>query len=125
MFYRVKTTLNRKGGTERWIAYTAIALAFVTYGFAALDSPLLDRERKRQLEILSHHSQGGARSEEEERKLAEAYWSQNADVASDLYFGREGTLGIWGAREHFDRHGKREGRLWPKGTPKQTDSGQR
>lgn len=47
------------------------------------------------------------------RRSAEAYWACYPDVARDGYFGEEGPLGILGAREHFDRHGFREGRIWP------------
>jgi len=47
-----------------------------------------------------------------ERKLAEAYWQRNPDVAKSPVWGRESPLGILGARDHYRFCGKREGRKW-------------
>lgn len=49
-----------------------------------------------------------------ERRLAEAYWSRYPDVRDDWYFGQNGRLGVYGARVHYERHGKQgNGRVWP------------
>ncbi len=93
--------------------FAGISLALVAYSVGAWHSPLLDRERNLQFDALA---QAEAWNEEEERSLAETYWTRNADVAADLYYGRDGTLGVWGAREHFKHHGEKEGRHWPEGT---------
>ncbi|MBI1209527.1 MAG: hypothetical protein GC191_19870 [Azospirillum sp.] len=47
-----------------------------------------------------------------ERALAEAYWSRNPDVAADAVFGEHGRMGLFGARQHYQLHGHREGRRW-------------
>jgi hypothetical protein len=49
----------------------------------------------------------------EERALAETYWSHHQDVKNNPYFGKNGELGIYGAREHYRNAGKGEGRTWP------------
>ena len=114
--------LKDTGRSARRLAYTGVALALIAYAIGAWDSPLIDRDRKLQLDLLTQHARAGKRREEQERILAESYWSRYADVAADIFFGREGSLGVWGAREHFDRHGRREGRSWPKSPPNQPKS---
>ena len=107
---------------ERLVVFTGIALALIVYAVGAWDSPLLDNDRKAQFDVLTLYAHTGKRPEEKERALAEIYWNRNADVAVDPFFGREGSLGIWGAREHFSRHGKREGRRWPKDAERQPNA---
>ena len=97
----------------RLTVFAGISLALVAYFVGAWHSPLLDRELKLRFDAFT---QAKAWNEEEERSLAKAYWNRYADVAADSYYGRKGTLGVWGAREHFNYHGKREGRHWPEGT---------
>lgn len=48
-----------------------------------------------------------------EAVLAKKYWAENPGVRTDKFFGDGGTLGVYGAREHYLRHGKTEGRNWP------------
>lgn len=47
-----------------------------------------------------------------EEKLAHAYWLRYPDVAANPLYGEKGRLGVLGAREHYMRHGRREGRVW-------------
>jgi hypothetical protein len=49
---------------------------------------------------------------EETRSLAEAYWSRYRDVRDHEYYGKNGEMGIYGAREHYKNYGKREGRIF-------------
>ena len=109
---------------DRPVIFAGIVLASISYAVGAWDSPLLDRQRNEQLEIVSRHAQIGERQAERERALAEIYWARYADVAVDPFFGRAGSLGIWGAREHFNRYGKREGRRWPKDAARQRGGGE-
>jgi len=48
---------------------------------------------------------------------AELYWNQYPDVAKDDFFGRSGQAGCGGAYEHWTRHGRQEGRVWPGSAP--------
>ena len=102
-------------GWERRLAVLGFVLALVAYAVGAWNSPLADPERRAAIGLLTHHAGSGKLDEQAERRLADTYWSRNADVEADSYFGRRGLLGVWGAREHFKRHGRREGRVWPKG----------
>ena len=103
---------------ERSAVFAGITLALMAYAIGAWDSPLLDRERRAQRDFVSRYALMVARDETVERGLAERYWAQYADVAADASFGRNGSFGVWGAREHFNRHGRREGRHWPRSTPR-------
>lgn len=47
-----------------------------------------------------------------ERKLAEAYWSRYQDIARSPIWGRDGSLGVLGPRDHYRFYGQREGRKW-------------
>lgn len=94
-------------------ASAAVAVAFGIYYLGAGHSPLIGgRDAASQSEFLR---QMAARSDidlAEEERLARAYWARNPDVAADAYFGQHGRLGIFGARAHLERHGRREGRAW-------------
>ena len=103
---------------ERSVVFAGIALALIAYAIGAWVSPLLDGERRAQRDFVSRYAQMAARDETVERGLAERYWAQYGDVAADASFGRNGSFGVWGARVHFNRHGRREGRYWPRSTPR-------
>lgn len=89
--------------------------ALLAYGYFAWTSPWLDTEARLRMETLQ-------RLEKETRdsdlkSAAEAYWRIYPDVAQDAFFGRAGRMGYGGAREHYQRHGRFEGRQWPQVTP--------
>jgi predicted O-methyltransferase YrrM len=49
---------------------------------------------------------------QEDIELGGAYWERYPDVANDRTYGRNGTLGLVGARLHFEDFGQAEGRVW-------------
>ncbi len=49
---------------------------------------------------------------EVEKELAEAYWQRYQDVAESDIWGREGSMGVLGARDHYHYYGKAKGRVW-------------
>lgn len=99
--------------SSRLIAGSLVMAATIgIYLVGALDSPVLDAERQREFRRLLQERAAGAHDEAEERALAEAYWSRYPDVAGSDAFGRGGQLGIYGAREHYQRYGQTEGRKW-------------
>jgi hypothetical protein len=105
-----RPTRHRRG---RIAAIAAIALAgFAIFFYGALNSPVLDPTLAARKIYLDRIIRSSALDPAKERALAEAYWSRYPDVAVDSYFGRHGKLGIEGAREHFERHGKAEERAW-------------
>lgn len=85
---------------------------FGSYAWGALHAPWMDRERPAQVQLARQMIEDSKRDDAAERALAEDYWTRYPDVAADGYFGRNGKLGLQGAREHFARHGRREGRIW-------------
>ena len=48
----------------------------------------------------------------QEMIFASLYWQHNSDVELHELYGRNGRLGIYGARIHYHFYGKNEGRLW-------------
>jgi hypothetical protein len=100
---------------QRWrlgVAVCAAVMSWAIYLYGATHSALLDRPEAARQAYLTKVIKDGAPDLAAERELAERYWQRYPDVAADGYFGRGGAIGIFGAREHFDRHGRREGRLW-------------
>lgn len=47
-----------------------------------------------------------------EEELAGAYWNRYPDVAASPLWGRQGTMGVLGPREHYQLFGRLEGRHW-------------
>ncbi len=90
--------------------------------YGALSSPGLDGERARQKayidEVLGKSLRQPAPPEapvaapSEEPAFARAYWTRYPDVGADPYYGANGELGRRGARQHYNRHGRFEGRRW-------------
>jgi hypothetical protein len=101
---------------KRWRTVLAsgvfiLACAIWLYGAshsAVLDAGLAAEEIYQRAAL----SRGRPVDAAEERVLAGAYWQRNPDVANDTVFGEQGRFGIFGAREHYERHGRREGRQW-------------
>ncbi|MEX2616669.1 MAG: hypothetical protein WD767_11280 [Alphaproteobacteria bacterium] len=93
------------------LAILGLTVAFAVYGYGIYHSPVMNPDFRAQQDLLAHYATS-QHSSEEIRMLAEAYWLRNPDVAADSYFGRNGKMGILGAREHYDRHGRKEGRRW-------------
>ncbi len=90
-----------------------MALSVFVYGYGAWHSPRLGTEATARAAYLKHMSQTAQPNLEQERMQAEQYWRDNPDVGTHPYFGKNGQLGILGAREHYKRHGQRENRTWP------------
>jgi len=61
--------------------------------------------------MAERYSKEFAPDQQAEKILAEAYWRRYPDVRNDPYYGKHGPMGFKGAREHFEQHGKYEGRI--------------
>lgn len=94
-----------------WLVFVA---SIVLYAILAMHSPLAVVDRHREAVVATEFARLSSAGQACERRLAALYWQANPDVSESAYFGRTGRLGMFGAREHFDRHGRREGRPWPK-----------
>ena len=88
-----------------------LSLGAYTYGAftSSLFNPRLADERA----YLMTASRMPEVDAEEVRRQAEAYWNRYKDIAADAHFGRNGALGIYGARAHYQKHGRYEGRTRP------------
>lgn len=82
------------------------------FAIGIVHSPVIDDVLAQERIVLNKHARGDLIDVVREREFAETYWDLNPDVAAHPYFGSAGALGIFGAREHYDRHGRREGRRW-------------
>jgi hypothetical protein len=94
------------------LGFAAFLAGFAFYAWMASHSAVwrADLEsRDKKLRTLAAATQVDLAAEGE---LARAYWMRYPDVRADAFFGEGGRLGVLGAREHFNRHGRREGRIW-------------
>lgn len=49
---------------------------------------------------------------EREKQRAEDYWRRYPDIEKSAVWGRKGTLGILGPRDHYFYRGRHSGRIW-------------
>lgn len=75
-------------------------------------SPFTSPSTKTERRYVESYIQSNSPDLEKVRALAELYWKRYPDVGRDSHYGRNGIMGIYGARTHYDQHGKREGRKW-------------
>lgn len=84
----------------------------VIWGVGLKQSPLFQPEIQKEFLYVKRYKMEHTPDRLAEKILAEAYWLRYPDIRSDGYFGEKGPIGIYGAREHYEQHGKREGRLY-------------
>lgn len=101
--------LRRMAG---WTGATVFGLSIVIFAFGIIHSPVVDDVLAQERVVLNKHARADTVDVIRETLFAEAYWRRNPDVAADPFFGTNGALGTFGAREHYDRHGRLEGRRW-------------
>lgn len=87
-----------------------VAMALWVEGL--LHSPLVDEKLAIEQAYVAAHISATARSDEEERLLAQGYWRRYHDVRLDRHWGENGPMGIHGPRDHYRQHGRREGRIF-------------
>ena len=92
-----------------WAGFALFAASLAIYAFGATRLPQADARTDDMLRVLARAADIDTAAEE---KLARAYWDRYPDVAKSDVYGVGGRLGILGAREHYMRHGRREGRVW-------------
>lgn len=101
-----------RASLRAFIAAAACVAALALYAYGLHGEPRLRPVDPRQRVYAAHVLQGNILDLQQETVLAEAYWRRYSDVATDPIFGRTGQLGVHGAREHYNRHGRREKRIW-------------
>ena len=95
-----------------WLAAALFVSSLAVFGTALVRSPVIDDVLAQERIVLNKHARRDRVDIAREQALADAYWVRNPDVAANGFFGRNGALGPFGAREHYDRHGREEGRRW-------------
>lgn len=92
------------------ISSLTVGLYYYAKGFAR--SSILNPDREAENRYLQKFIENNDHNLRAEKLLAEGYWSRYKDVRRDRYWGRNGPMGIWGARDHYQQHGRREGRIF-------------
>jgi hypothetical protein len=85
-----------------------------------MNSGILDPAIRAEKQYLDSYIREHSPDLQHQRMLARAYWTRYEDIRTDPYFGEHGPNGIFGARDHYNLHGRREGRVYGP-TPTVTD----
>ncbi len=108
-----KTTKRGKPDRVRQVLLGLFLVSLGIYTYGAFTSSLFDQslaDKRAYLMTISQMPEEGA---EEVQRRATLYWDTYPDVSRHEYFGRDGKLGIYGARTHYLKHGRYENRKWP------------
>lgn len=96
-----------------WLVTTVIfGLALLAYAWQASGTKLLSRAQGDRDRYLAEVVLENTADHRALQARARDYWQRNPDVAGDAYYGNDGPLGVLGARQHYEDHGRREGRQW-------------
>jgi len=95
-----------------WITLVVASTSFFIWTLGLLQSPLTRPEIERERLFVKKYLQDNAPDLLAEKALAEAYLKRYEDVRQDAYYGPNGPMGIYGAGEHYEQHGRREGRIF-------------
>ena len=94
------------------ITFGAIASSTVLWTRGFIQSPLVDPHLRQEEKFIRDYIDANNPDHQQEKILAESYWLRYSDIHNNSYWGVNGPMGIWGARDHFLQHGKREGRIF-------------
>jgi len=94
------------------IVASAIIFAVVVYCIELVHSPLYRPETRQESDFINSFVNKNSPDIQKERGLAKAYWLRYHDVRQDRHWGEKGPMGVWGPRDHYLLHGKREGRIF-------------
>ncbi len=106
----MKTSASYTAGYLLASISMVLALFLWFKGFA--ESPLMHPQKLNEIRFLNDYLERNRPDLKEERDLAQSYWLRYPDVREDPYWGENGPMGIWGPRDHYTMHGKREGRIY-------------
>lgn len=92
------------------VSVVGISILFWLRGF--LNSPFMIPDLKTEKQYLDEYILTNSPDHKREKLLAEAYWMRYQDVKKSTYWGKDGPLSIWGPRDHYKIHGRKEGRIF-------------
>lgn len=95
-----------------WVTAFTLFLSIVAWGYGMFQSRIWDPQVREEQRYLTGFLRDSSADRSLERQLAKAYWLRYEDVRSDSFFGENGPGGIYGAREHYQLHGRHEGRIF-------------
>ncbi len=107
-----KHTISKYTVILTLITAAALSLSLVYYTNGLLHSPLCKPYLKIEQVMLQKYNTKKGVDKREEKVLAQDYWLRYEDIKKDNYWGENGPMGIFGPRDHFQQHGKREGRIF-------------
>jgi hypothetical protein len=94
------------------ITVSALVVSLYYYGCGLRHSPVFNPSAQAQKNYLQKFIENNDQNLKQEKLLAEGYWLRYKDVRKDRYWGENGPMGIWGPRDHYQLHGRREGRIF-------------
>lgn len=94
------------------LALMAVIISSCLYLTGLFHSSIIDEQRGNETQYLQEYIDSHQHESREEKILAESYWRRYRDIRENNYWGVKGPLGIWGARDHFNQHGRQEGRIF-------------
>jgi hypothetical protein len=106
----IKTRLSRI--VSAILSFSAILLSLYYYIPGILHSPVFNPELIKKKHYTKQSLAKDDKEYQQEKLLAEGYWKRYVDVGKSSYWGKSGAMGIWGPRDHYKQHGKREGRIF-------------
>lgn len=112
---RSKTTLKNTGLIYRFrllLTIVILTVSAVLWCRGLALSPVFESDILQEKIFINCYIQEHAPDLSVTRDHAEAYWQRYSDVSNHRYYGKNGAMGIFGAQEHYDHHGKQEGRIW-------------
>lgn len=104
--------MTRKNIARAFVSAIIISISLWLWTRGLLQSPVMDPLVLKEKAFVKQYIQDNSPDYGAVKLLAEAYWERYPDVERDSYYGRKGPMGIFGPKEHFEQHGKREGRLY-------------
>lgn len=94
------------------LSLAAVAVSTLLWFAGLLNSPVVEPELAREKQFLNQFITANSPDLEAERALAHGYWRRYPDIRDHSHWGEQGPMGIWGARDHYRQHGRREGRIF-------------
>lgn len=91
---------------------TVIALAAFFWVKSYFHSPLWLPQKNEEQEYLKKYVANNSPDYLQEKLLAQAYWLRYKDIKENKYWGENGPQNIWGPRNHYLQHGRKEGRTF-------------
>jgi hypothetical protein len=102
----------RKRAFSLTLSLAAVGVSLLLWFAGLLNSPVIHPELAGEEQFLKKFITANSPDLQAERALAHGYWRRYPDIRDHSHWGEKGPMGIWGARDHYQQHGRREGRIF-------------